>query len=165
MFGLLTPAEAELLAGLRSTGTTCVALLIDTTTWLNLPTAARAEADPAHEAAALALLRGGWRVVGVEHGAELRRAVAAGRPRFAGLRLAGRDGRDGAPEESGSEPASARHASSPPAATMLAALPLSTVFETWTWLLEACIGVAAIVGAADRSSARCGPRLGCRRWP
>jgi uncharacterized protein (DUF58 family) len=71
VFGLLTPAEAELLAALRTNGATCVALLIDSTTWLNLPTTAREEADHAHGVAALALLRSGWRVVGVPHGAKL----------------------------------------------------------------------------------------------
>jgi uncharacterized protein (DUF58 family) len=71
IFGLLSPAEADLLAGLRTSGATCVALLIDSTTWLNLPTAPREEADKRHEASALALLRSGWRVVGVPHGGKL----------------------------------------------------------------------------------------------
>jgi uncharacterized protein (DUF58 family) len=71
VFGLVTPAEAELLAALRGTGATCVALLIDSTTWLNLPTTAREEADRAYGVAVLALLRSGWRVVGVTHGAKL----------------------------------------------------------------------------------------------
>jgi uncharacterized protein (DUF58 family) len=71
VFGLLTPAEAELLAGLRAANATCVALLIDSTTWLNLPTTAREEADHAHGTAALALMRSGWRVVGVSHGDKL----------------------------------------------------------------------------------------------
>jgi uncharacterized protein (DUF58 family) len=71
VFGLLIPAEAELFAALRSKGTTCVALPIDSTTWLGLPEAARRDADQAHEAAALTLLRNGWRVVAVRHGAKL----------------------------------------------------------------------------------------------
>jgi uncharacterized protein (DUF58 family) len=71
VFGLVSPPEAELLAALRSSGATCLALLIDSTTWLNLPTAAREEADKAHGVAALALLRSGWRVIGVPHGAKL----------------------------------------------------------------------------------------------
>jgi uncharacterized protein (DUF58 family) len=71
VFGLLTQAEAELLAALRGSNTTCVALFIDTTTWLTLPTAAREEADQVHGLAALALLRSGWRVVDVPHGAKL----------------------------------------------------------------------------------------------
>jgi uncharacterized protein (DUF58 family) len=71
VFGLVTPAEAELLAGLRTTSATCVAMLVDSTTWLNLAPAAREDADRAHGVAALALLRSGWRVVGVPHGAKL----------------------------------------------------------------------------------------------
>jgi uncharacterized protein (DUF58 family) len=71
VLGGLTLAEAELLGGLRSSGTTCVALLVDPSTWLALPEAARADGDRAHEAAALTLLRTGWRVVGIEHGTNL----------------------------------------------------------------------------------------------
>ncbi|HEY2669198.1 MAG TPA: DUF58 domain-containing protein [Rugosimonospora sp.] len=71
VFGMLTPAEAELLGGLRTSNATCVGFLIDSTTWLNLPTVAREEADRAHGAAALSLLRTGWRVVGVRHGDKL----------------------------------------------------------------------------------------------
>jgi len=71
VFGLLTATEADLLARLRTSGATCVALLIDSTTWLNLPPPGREEASHRHEAAALALLRNGWRVVGVAHGARL----------------------------------------------------------------------------------------------
>jgi uncharacterized protein (DUF58 family) len=71
VFGLLSPAEAEVLAGLRTNGTTCVGLFVDSTTWLNLPAAAREEAARRHEASALALLRTGWRVVPVTHGNRL----------------------------------------------------------------------------------------------
>jgi uncharacterized protein (DUF58 family) len=71
VFGLLSDAESELLAALRGNNATCIALLIDSTTWLNLPTAAREEADREHGLAELALLRSGWRVVGVPHGAKL----------------------------------------------------------------------------------------------
>ncbi|WP_412542244.1 DUF58 domain-containing protein [Longispora sp. K20-0274] len=71
VLGLITPEEAELLAGLRRTGSICVAFLLDSTTWLQLPPAQRAAAERAHEAGALALLRAGWRVVGVSHGSRL----------------------------------------------------------------------------------------------
>jgi hypothetical protein len=71
VFGLLTAPEADLLARLRTSGATCVALLVDSTTWLNLSPPAREEAAHRHEAAALALLRNGWRVVGVAHGSRL----------------------------------------------------------------------------------------------
>jgi uncharacterized protein (DUF58 family) len=71
VFGLLSPAEAEVLSGLRGNNATCVGLLIDSTTWLNLPTIAREEADRVHGTAALRLLHSGWRVVGVSHGDRL----------------------------------------------------------------------------------------------
>ncbi len=71
LIGALTNAEAELLAGLRGNNATCVAFLIDSSTWLNLPPESRAEASRAHGAAALGLMRSGWRVVGVSHGAKL----------------------------------------------------------------------------------------------
>ncbi|SDZ07430.1 Uncharacterized conserved protein, DUF58 family, contains vWF domain [Micromonospora pattaloongensis] len=71
VLGALTSAEAELLAGLRINGTTCVGFLIDSSAWLTLPPGARTEADRAHGAAALALLNSGWRVVGVTHGSDL----------------------------------------------------------------------------------------------
>jgi len=70
-FGLITTAEAELLSALRGSNTTCVALLIDSTSWLNLATAAREEADHAHATSALTLLRTGWRVTSVRHGDKL----------------------------------------------------------------------------------------------
>ncbi|MGC4805781.1 DUF58 domain-containing protein [Micromonospora sp. DT233] len=71
LLGSLSTAEAELLAGLRGNGATCVALLLNTATWLNLPPRARDEADHAHSTAALALVRNGWRVIGVDHGTRL----------------------------------------------------------------------------------------------
>ena len=71
LFGLLTPAEADLLRGLRVRGAAGVAFLIDSSTWLNLPPVARAEADQAHQGALTALLENGWRVVSVAHGARL----------------------------------------------------------------------------------------------
>ncbi len=69
--GGLSAVEAESLGALRASGTTCVALLIDPSTWLNLTDEARAEATAAHEVAATTLLRTGWRVVGVQHGDSL----------------------------------------------------------------------------------------------
>jgi hypothetical protein len=71
VLGHLSPAEAELLRPIRVAGTTCVAILVDSSTWLNLPPPARAEAEAAHEAAAMALLRNGWRVIGANHGSGL----------------------------------------------------------------------------------------------
>jgi uncharacterized protein (DUF58 family) len=71
VLGGLTLAEAESLAAIRASGTTCIALLIDPASWLNQPESVRAEATAAHEAAALTLMRSGWRVIGIEHGAGL----------------------------------------------------------------------------------------------
>jgi uncharacterized protein (DUF58 family) len=71
VLGSLGATEADSLAALRMSGTTCIALLIDSSTWLNLPEPARADADAAHEASAIMLLRSGWRVVGINHGANL----------------------------------------------------------------------------------------------
>jgi uncharacterized protein (DUF58 family) len=71
MLGSLTSGEAEVLARLRGNNATCIGLLVDSSTWVNLPPEARAEADTAQSAAALSLTRSGWRVVGVNHGAKL----------------------------------------------------------------------------------------------
>ncbi|WP_213455138.1 DUF58 domain-containing protein [Rhizomonospora bruguierae] len=71
LLGTLTVPEAELLGQLRGNNATCVAFLIDSTSWLNLPDPARAEADREHGAARLALVHAGWRVVPVAHGAKL----------------------------------------------------------------------------------------------
>jgi uncharacterized protein (DUF58 family) len=71
IFGMLGPTDADRLAALRTNNSVCVAFLIDSSTWLNLPTQAREEADRAHTQSALALLRTGWRVVEVQHGSGL----------------------------------------------------------------------------------------------
>jgi uncharacterized protein (DUF58 family) len=71
VLGALTVAEAESLGALRASDTTCIGLLVDSTTWLNLPEGARKEADTDHEQAAIVLLRAGWRVIGIPHGTNL----------------------------------------------------------------------------------------------
>jgi uncharacterized protein (DUF58 family) len=71
LFGQLTTAEAEVLARLRGSRASCVALLIDSASWLNLSTEARERADRDHHAAVLSLVEGGWRVISVSHGAKL----------------------------------------------------------------------------------------------
>ncbi|MGW4467935.1 DUF58 domain-containing protein [Micromonospora sp. NBC_01796] len=71
ILGTLSTAEAEVLAGLRGNGATCLAFLVDSTTWLTLPAPARTEADNAHGAAVLGLMQSGWRVIAVEHGSRL----------------------------------------------------------------------------------------------
>jgi hypothetical protein len=71
VFGMLSPAEAELLGALRANNATCVGMLIDSSSWLHLPEAAREEADKQHAGTALALLRGGWRITSARHGDRL----------------------------------------------------------------------------------------------
>jgi uncharacterized protein (DUF58 family) len=71
LLGLMSPEESELLAGLRRTGSTCIAFLVDSTTWLQLPPAQRAAAAHVHETSALVLLRAGWRVVGTSRDTNL----------------------------------------------------------------------------------------------
>jgi uncharacterized protein (DUF58 family) len=71
VFGTLSTAEAELLGALRANNATCVGMLVDSSSWLHLPEPARDEAEQAHGAAALAMLRGGWRVSSVRHGDRL----------------------------------------------------------------------------------------------
>ncbi|MGA8113936.1 MAG: DUF58 domain-containing protein [Actinocatenispora sp.] len=71
LLGMLGPEEAEAVAALRTSGTTCVGFLLDTAGWLHLPAAQRAKHDQLYQASALSLLRGGWRVVSVPHGSRL----------------------------------------------------------------------------------------------
>jgi hypothetical protein len=68
LFGSLSTAEAELLAGLRSNGATCIGFAIDSSTWVTMSAGERQEADREHAAVALALVQSGWRSVPVHHG-------------------------------------------------------------------------------------------------
>ncbi|GIE37067.1 membrane protein [Actinoplanes italicus] len=84
LFGALTVAEAEMLSGLRGNGATCIGFAIDTGTWA--PASSGTEAEREHAAAALALVRAGWRSVPVSHGetlAALWPSVARGSQGFA----------------------------------------------------------------------------------
>ncbi|MGH8793299.1 MAG: DUF58 domain-containing protein [Stackebrandtia sp.] len=71
ILGMVTEKEAKQLAGLRTSGATCVALLMDATTWQQLPEGQRGEADRAFQSSTLTLMRAGWRVIAVRHGAHL----------------------------------------------------------------------------------------------
>jgi uncharacterized protein (DUF58 family) len=71
VLGMLSVAEADSLNALRASGTTCVGLLLDSSTWLNLPEESRRQAEADHESAVAVLLRSGWRIVGVRHGDSL----------------------------------------------------------------------------------------------
>jgi uncharacterized protein (DUF58 family) len=71
LFGALSVPEAEILSGLRSNGATCIGFAIDSSTWVNMTPGDRQEADRQHAAAALSLVRSGWRSVPVVHGDSL----------------------------------------------------------------------------------------------
>ncbi|WP_433833830.1 DUF58 domain-containing protein [Actinoplanes sp. CA-015351] len=68
LFGALTVAEAELLAGLRGNGATCIGFAIDSSTWVPMTNGDRSESDREHAAASVALVRSGWKSVPVTHG-------------------------------------------------------------------------------------------------
>ncbi|HUR50940.1 MAG TPA: DUF58 domain-containing protein [Mycobacteriales bacterium] len=68
VLGTLQAAEAEQLSRLRHGAGTCVAVLVDSTTWGGPRAGA---AGIAHEAAATLLRRTGWRVLTVAHGTTL----------------------------------------------------------------------------------------------
>jgi uncharacterized protein (DUF58 family) len=71
LFGSLTVPEAEILAGLRGSGATCIGFAIDSSTWVSMAASERQQADREHAAAALALVQSGWRSVPVAHGDSL----------------------------------------------------------------------------------------------
>ncbi|QSB16290.1 DUF58 domain-containing protein [Natronosporangium hydrolyticum] len=71
VFGALTKAEAEVLAGLRGSGLTCLAFLIDSASWVELPPHPRQQAEQGHQTAVGTLLSTGWRVISVRHGDRL----------------------------------------------------------------------------------------------
>ncbi|MFD0555775.1 uncharacterized protein (DUF58 family) [Stackebrandtia endophytica] len=71
VFGLMNDEEALQVAALRATGSACIAILIDSSTWMQLPEEARTEADQAFQRTMLALLRAGWRVIPIRFGDRL----------------------------------------------------------------------------------------------
>ncbi|OLB77916.1 MAG: hypothetical protein AUI14_14730 [Actinobacteria bacterium 13_2_20CM_2_71_6] len=71
VMGALSPGDADLVARWRGVSGTAVGFLIDSSTWLTLPSGDRTDADQARTGAALRLLRAGWRVTGVAHGDRL----------------------------------------------------------------------------------------------
>jgi uncharacterized protein (DUF58 family) len=71
LFGSLTAAEAEVLAGLRTNGATCLGFAIDSTTWQNLTPGDRQETSRQHGATVIAMVRSGWRALPVKHGDSL----------------------------------------------------------------------------------------------
>jgi hypothetical protein len=81
VLGALDADEAEALARLRSGGTACIAVLVDTDSWLPGSAATRAKATARHEQTAVLLRSAGWRVLPVVHGTLLASVwpLAAGR--------------------------------------------------------------------------------------
>jgi uncharacterized protein (DUF58 family) len=71
MLGDMSVGEAAALSTLRTPGTVCIALLVRTSSWLRPPDEVRARLDADHDAAALTLLRTGWRIISVDYGADL----------------------------------------------------------------------------------------------
>ncbi len=156
VLGALSLEEAQALGALRASGTTCLAMFIDPTTWLNLSDEVRAatEADHAgrHDGPAAVGLAGGQRGPRGEPG----RALAAGCPRLPGLHLPGRHGgerhklRRNRTDGEECHRMSQRHplALVAGAATILASFPLATVFANLTWFFYVVIAVAIVVGTA-----------------
>ncbi|HET9517488.1 MAG TPA: DUF58 domain-containing protein, partial [Actinoplanes sp.] len=86
VFGALTEAQAELVGTVRGSGTTCVAFVIDSSTWAGRAARDAAATQRTGPAATRALVRGGWRAVPVGHGdtlAALWPQTARGLPGFA----------------------------------------------------------------------------------
>jgi uncharacterized protein (DUF58 family) len=71
VLGSLDESEAEVLSSLRRSGTSCIAFMINSMTWLNLPTEQSETAEREYATAGLALLRTGWRLINVTHGTKL----------------------------------------------------------------------------------------------
>ncbi|MBA3489192.1 MAG: hypothetical protein H0T78_06525 [Longispora sp.] len=71
ILGQLGPEETKMLSGLRRAGSTCVAFLLNRDTWVHATHGRHTAAGQTQESAALALLNAGWRVIGVEKGADL----------------------------------------------------------------------------------------------
>lgn len=71
VLGLLTPDDAHGLVAARPPQEVNIAMMLDATTWVHLSPRAQQEAAKARDAAALILAQAGWRVVHVNHGANL----------------------------------------------------------------------------------------------
>ena len=71
VLGVLSVEDAHVLAASRPAQSVSIALLVDSTTWVNLAPRARQESVGTRDAAAGVLARSGWRVVHVERGASL----------------------------------------------------------------------------------------------
>jgi uncharacterized protein (DUF58 family) len=91
VLGLVDPDEVPRLAALRTSGTTCVAILLDASSWADLPPDRQERADAAYEASIHALARAGWHVLRAARGTDLaelwtRAGEYGAAPRSAGAR-------------------------------------------------------------------------------
>ena len=71
VLGDLDVPTAERLARVRAASAGCIAVLLDTDSWVSRPGPARDRARARHDAAAAVLTAAGWRVLPVEHGTTL----------------------------------------------------------------------------------------------
>ena len=89
VLGLLCPDDAERLARLRVGASSCVAVLVDSTTWTNDPRRRPARRPETYDACAATLLAAGWRVLRVSHGTTLAsvwpQAGGRGAPTWSGV--------------------------------------------------------------------------------
>ena len=69
--GSLDADEALAVGRLRHSASSCVAVLVDTTSWTTLGARARAESEAAVDASASLLRQGGWQVLVASHGTTL----------------------------------------------------------------------------------------------
>ncbi len=71
VLGTLDAEEALAIGRLRHSASSCVAVLVDTTSWTTVGVRARAESEAALDASATLLRQAGWRVLVATHGVTL----------------------------------------------------------------------------------------------
>jgi uncharacterized protein (DUF58 family) len=71
VLGTLDADEALAVGRLRHSASSCVGVVVDTTSWTTLGVRARAESEAAVDASASLLRQGGWRVLVATHGVTL----------------------------------------------------------------------------------------------
>jgi uncharacterized protein (DUF58 family) len=89
VLGLVDPDELSRLAAVRAAGTTCVAVLLDASSWVSLTPDRRAAADAAFDATAHTLLRAGWHVLPARRDTRLPEVWPHAAERGAGILLGG----------------------------------------------------------------------------
>jgi uncharacterized protein (DUF58 family) len=89
VLGLVDPDELSRLAAVRAAGTTCVAVLLDASSWVSLTPDRRAAADATFDATAHTLLRAGWHVLPARRDTRLPEVWPHAAERGAGILLRG----------------------------------------------------------------------------